>query len=318
MLDLIAAALEISPEHVGKDHAAAESQVGRPVQAGPAGIDRHLAGRQGLQLFYSAGQRVVKTQGLRHRIAYEQRSGKISLASVRQQGDNRAFAQCPSFIEGHFHGRARAHSYKDPLFPGQAPGSIIRRIVVYVDDGLQFFGLEDPGRVAFLHVLEALNFMTLVGLDADHANGRIEFAQCTGNAHQRSRGSHGNYHDVDFAAGGLPNLLARAVVMGLPVGLVVELVDQYILAGLFAGQAIGFFNGPIRAPVARRQKDLRPIGLENPLAFFACRLAHGDQELVALDRADHGQADGRIAAAGLQHDLARSQLAGGLGLLDHP
>ena len=135
---------------------------------------------------------------------------------------------------------------------------------------------------------------------------------------KRAGGPHREHDHVHLAAGGLPDFLARAVVMGLPVGLVVELVDQDVLAGLFAGQAIGLFDGPVGALVAGRQQDLRPVGPENPLPLLAGRLAHRDQELVALDRADHGQADGRVAAAGLQDDLAGRQLAGGLGLLDHP
>ena len=183
---------------------------------------------------------------------------------------------------------------------------------------MKFLGLEDPGCVTFLHVLEALDFMSLEGLDADHANGRIEFAQRAGDAHQRSRGSHGNHHDVNFAAGGFPNFLAGAVVMCLPVGLVVELVDQDILVRFFAGQAIGFFDGAVGAPVAGRQPNLRSVGPENPLPLLAGRLAHGHQKLISLDRADHGQSDGRVAGAGLEHDLAGKQLARGLGLLDHP
>ena len=140
----------------------------------------------------------------------------------------------------------------------QPSGHRIGRIVIHADDRAQLIRLEDPGRVALLHVLQALDLVALEGLDADDADCGVEFPQRTGCAHQRARGPHRDHHDIHLAAGGFPNLLARALIVSLPVGLVVELVDQDILSRLFPGQAVGLFDGPVGAAVARREEDLRP------------------------------------------------------------
>ncbi len=317
VFDLVAAAFEVASQHVGEDQAAAEAQVGRPVQARPAGINGHLARRDRIELFHAVGEGVVESQRLGDRLGNEERSGKVTLAAVGQQGHDGALAQGPRLVDGHLHGRPGAHAHEDPFLAGQAAGGLVGGIVVDRDDRRELVGLENSRRVALLHILEALDLVALEGFDADDADRRIELAQDAADAHQGPGGPHREHHDVDLAAGGLPDFPARALVVGLPVGVVVELVHQDVFAGFFAAEAIGFFDCPVGAPVAGGEEDLGPVGAEDPLAFLAGRLAHRDQELVALHCADHGQADGRVAAAGLQDDLAGGQLAAGLGLLDH-
>ena len=203
-------------------------------------------------------QRVVEPQRLGHGLGNEQRRGKVTLSSVGQQGHDGALSQGAGLVDGHLHGGPGAHAHEQPLFPRQPSGRVVGRSVVHVDDRVQLVGLEDARRVALLHVLQALNLVDLEGLDADHADLRIEFPQGAGRAHQRARGPHRNHDHVHLAAGGLPNLPARAFVMRLPIGVVVELVDQDVLAGLLAGQAIGLFDGPVGASRARRQQNLHP------------------------------------------------------------
>ena len=247
MFDLVAATFEVASQHVGEDYPAAESQVGQSVQARTAGVDRDLARRDQLQVLRLAQQRIVEPQRLGRRLGNEQRGGKVPLAAVGQQGHDGALPQRPGLIHGHFHGGPGAHAHKEPFFPRQPPGRLIGRLVVHVDDGVQLVRLEDPRRVTLLHVLQALDLVDLEGFDADDADLRVEFSQGAGRTHHRARGAHGNHDDVDFAAGGLPNLLARALVVRFPVGIVVELVDQHVLVGFLAGQAIGLFDGPVGA-----------------------------------------------------------------------
>ncbi len=191
----------------------------------------------------------MEAKRLGHGIGDEKRGGKIAFAAVGQKGDDRALAQGAGLVQGHLHGGACAHTYKNSLFTRESAGGFVGRIVVDVDDVVQFLGLENARHVAFLHVFEALDFVAFEGLDADHAHGRIQVAQRPGYAHQRPGGAHGKDDDVDFSAGGLPDFLAGAVVMRLPVGLVVELVDEDVFCRLVAGQAIGLFDCAVGAAV---------------------------------------------------------------------
>ncbi len=159
--------------------------------------------------------------------------------------------------------------------------------------------------------------MPEVGFDADDAHHRIVLLQTPGDSHQRAGGAHGGDQHVDRAAGLAPDLLGGSVIVGLPVRRVVELVHGEIASRVFTHQAVDFFDGAVGPEVARREQDLRAARLEDPLAFDTDRFGHGQQQAVALDGADHGQADPRVAARGLDDDLLRGQLAGTLGSLDH-
>jgi len=268
-------------------------------------------------LLHLARQRVVEPQRLGNGFRGEQRRGQIPLAAVRQQSHHGALAQRAGFVQRHFHGRPGAHPHKDALFAGQASSHLVSRIVIHVDDRCRLVRTENPGRIALLHVLQALELVPLERLDPDHADGRIAFLQHPRGAHQRTGRAHRDHDHVHPAVGRLPDLPARAFVVSQPIGVVIELVHQEVLVRLFPGQPIRFLNGPVGALIARGEQDLGSVGFQDPLPLFARRFAHRHQQPIALDRTDHRQADGRIAAAGLQHDLVRRQQALRLGLFDH-
>jgi hypothetical protein len=119
------------------------------------------------------------------------------------------------------------------------------------------------------------------------------------------------------AAGLFPYLHCRAVVVGLPVGRVVVLVGHEIGVGVFPRQAVDLLDGAVGAQMAGCEQNLRAACPEDLLPLHAGRLAHGQQQPVALDRTDHGQADARVAAGGFDHRLARFQFARPLPFLDH-
>ena len=110
---------------------------------------------------------------------------------------------------------------------------------------------------------------------------------------------------------------AVLVVVGLPVGLVVELVGEEIAVREFPGHGVGLLDGPVGAPFGRGQQDLGAIGLHDLAALNRGRLRHDQDAPVALGGADHGQADAGVAAGGLEDDLVFGQFAALLTRLDH-
>ena len=138
-----------------------------------------------------------------------------------------------------------------------------------------------------------------------------------GQAHQGARGAHGGHHMGQRSAGLFPYFDGCTVVVGLPVGRVVKLVSHEVGVGIFPGQAVDLLDGTVGAQMARSEQNLRTARPEDFLPFYTGRLAHGQQQPVPLDRADHGQADTRVAAGGFDHRLARFQFARSFPVLDH-
>ena len=75
--------------------------------------------------------------------------------------------------------------------------------------------------------------------------------------------------------------------------------------------------GPVRAQVAGGEQQVRAVGAHDPLAFLRGGFGHDQPQPVALDRADHGQTDARVARGGLDHDLVRGEFPALFGGLDH-
>ena len=104
---------------------------------------------------------------------------------------------------------------------------------------------------------------------------------------------------VDFEIGGIFELLRHPAVR--------RLVDQLLGAGDRALHAL--FLG--------RQVEARAIGQHQPPPLEAHALRHDQDQFVALDRGDHGEADAGIARGRLDDRAAGLQLAALLGVLDH-
>ena len=61
-------------------------------------------------------------------------------------------------------------------------------------------------------------------------------------------------------------------------GIMPKFVDQHhehVGFGLFPGQAVGLFDGPVRAQVAGREHDLGAVGAQDALALLRGRCRHG-------------------------------------------
>ena len=87
--------------------------------------------------------------------------------------------------------------------------------------------------------------------------------------------------------------------------------------GIVLQQLLGLGDGAVHALVAGRQHDLGAEGLEQPAAFQAHGLGHGDDELVAAGGAGEGQADAGVAAGRLDDGRVLVDLAVALGGVDH-
>ncbi len=160
--------------------------------------------------------------------------------------------------------------------------------------------------------------MAQIGLDPDDANPRVELLETPGNAHEGARGAHGGHQQVDPGLGLFPDLLGGSVIVGLPVGLVVELIRQPVLGGFLAHQVVGVLDGAIGAEVGRREMDVGSQGPEDADALLADCLRHGQQDAVALHGRHQCQADPGVAAGRLQNHLVRGELTRFFRFLDHP
>ena len=121
---------------------------------------------------------------------------------------------------------------------------------------------------------------------------------------------------VTWPAGLLPDLPGGAPVR-LRIDGIVELVRQEVFLRVFPGQAVDFFDGAVGAQVGGGEQEFGPHGLEDALALQGGGLRHGQQQAVALDGADQGQADAGVAAGGLDDGLIRGEFAGGFRGFDH-
>ena len=159
--------------------------------------------------------------------------------------------------------------------------------------------------------------MAEIGLHADDANVRVQLFQSPRQSHQGARGAQGGHDGGDPAAGLFPDFIGRAVVMGLPVGLVVVLIGDVVLIREFAGQPVGLLDGAVRAEMARRQANLRAPCAKDLLALHAGIFRHGEQQAVSFDGAHQGQTDTGVTAGRLHDGLLGGQLAGPFGRFDH-
>ena len=164
-------------------------------------------------------------------------------------------------------------------------------------------------------MLEALEAVKgRVGLEADGLDGGIELLEAAGDAHEGAAGAEAGDKVSDPAGGLLPDLGAGGVVVGQPVGVVGVLVDVAEAVGVVAGQFAGAANGAVGALVGIGPLHASAVGAENALALRRDVGGHGELDGKAEGRAEHGEGDAGVAAAGVEEGLAGDEQAAVAGV----
>ena len=104
--------------------------------------------------------------------------------------------------------------------------------------------------------------------------------------------------------------------VNLDIGRVFELLGNPG-AGVLGGEFGGALDGAFHAALAGGEVEGRAIGLHQAAALDGHGFRHHQDELVAFDRRDQGQADAGIAGSRLDDQPAGLKRAAGLGGLDH-
>ena len=155
-----------------------------------------------------------------------------------------------------------------------------------------------------------------VRLDRDDLHARnfgLEHFAHAGDRPARADAGHEHVHSTLRVP---EDLTRRGPAMDFDVRGVVELLRDE-RAGRVRLDLDGFVDGALHAQGAGREDEFGAVGLEDLAPLDAHRLGHGENESVALDRGDEGQADSGVAAGGLDDESARLELAFALGGFDH-
>src|SRR5277367_5366355 len=121
----------------------------------------------------------------------------------------------------------------------------------------------------------------------------------------------------DAGAGLLPNFLRGSTVVGLPVGRIAVLIRVEILFWVGCDDLMDAPNCPIGAFITGRNDKFGPKGAEDAFALVRGAIRQAKLYAVAKRRADHGIGNPRVAAGGVDDDLARAQRAAGQTGLNH-
>ena len=141
------------------------------------------------------------------------------------------------------------------------------------------------------------------------------FSEELRHAGDRARGAHGAHEMRDLAAGLLPQLGARGLVVDARIVGVAELVEHHALAlgHHLVGQVARIFH----AAALGREDQLGAIGLHRLGTLDGQVLGHDQHHPVALDRGGHGQRNAGIARGGLDQRVAGLDVAALFGAADH-
>ena len=112
-----------------------------------------------------------------------------------------------------------------------------------------------------------------------------------------------------------PDFLGRGRAVDLRVGLVGELLGPDGVLGV-GHDLLGLLDRAAHALGAGRQHDLGAERAEQHAALVAHGLGHGQDDLVAAGRADHGQGDAGVAAGAFDDGAAGLERTGLLGRVD--
>jgi hypothetical protein len=155
----------------------------------------------------------------------------------------------------------------------------------------------------------------VVGLADDDFRVGTLFLQQSSHAFQRAPGSEPRDPVVEaLAVEVLENFGGCRSGVHIGVGFVLELSAEKPTVSL--GKLDRFRQHADASLRCRCQHDLGPQEAHDLASLDTEILGHDDDEVIALCRTDHRQADSRVAAGGLDDGLARLELAAALGILD--
>ena len=152
---------------------------------------------------------------------------------------------------------------------------------------------------------------------ADDLDVGLHHLQEARNAHQRPRGPDGADEVVDLAAGLLPDLQRRGLVVRQIVARIGELVGHEIGVGILGHLFPRQPDRSVGTLGSGRQDHLGAVGTDDLPPLDRHRLAHHDLHGIALDDPHDGQSDACIARRGFDDGLAGGQPPVLLGRLDH-
>src|SRR5258708_16360483 len=148
-----------------------------------------------------------------------------------------------------------------------------------------------------------------VRLQADEANGGIEFAQPTGRADESTAGAERRDKMSYFPAGLLPDLGRRCAVMRLPICGIAVLVGIEVCPGICGNEFAHTANRAIRALIARRHYQFCAIRNKNAFALMRCAARQVELYGIPECRADHRVGDTGVPACCVDEGLAGRELA---------
>jgi len=100
------------------------------------------------------------------------------------------------------------------------------------------------------------------------------------------------------------------------IGRVLELLRDEA-ARIRRADLLRLVDGPLHAERTVGEDDFGAVGGEQPPAFDAHRLRHGEDEAIPFDRGGEGQPDAGIAAGGFDDEAAGLEDAAFFGIHDH-
>ena len=157
-------------------------------------------------------------------------------------------------------------------------------------------------------------------IGADNEQVGLSLLEEAGRAGDRPARAHREHERVELAAGLLPDLRARCLVVGLRIrgiGVLVGLVRAGDLLreprrdGVVALRRLGRHR-------RRADDDLGPEGAQQGDLLLRDLVGHHEDAAVALQRGGDREADARVAARRLDDRPSGGELPLLLGALDHP
>ncbi len=166
VLDLVALELQVPDDHVRDDEAPVAAEMRHEVDRGAAGLHADRLGADGLEELLLLGSDVVKPKR-RLLLVGKKLRREVALGAVGKDDDDESFLELLRLLDSHVHGRPGAHAGEDPLLAQKPPGHLVGVLVEDVHLLVEAALVEDPRPVGLFHVLEALDLVPHVGLDAD-------------------------------------------------------------------------------------------------------------------------------------------------------
>ena len=155
-----------------------------------------------------------------------------------------------------------------------------------------------------------------LGFYGDDLHVGVLLLQKLTGARDGATGAYASHEDIDLAVGGTPDLGTCGGVVDSGVGSVLELLEDDA-AGDAVAQGFSSSDGTFHAVLTRCETYLGAIGFHEVAALYAHGLRHCEDEVVALDGADEGEAYACVAAGRLDDGGAGLEDAVSLSILDH-